>query len=77
MPEELDELTAQELEILRYLARWLSNAAIGAEAYASETAVASRLARILTKLRLRDRVQVVHAYEHGVVHPGESGDVPL
>jgi DNA-binding NarL/FixJ family response regulator len=70
-PAELAELTARELEMLRYLARGLSNAEIGREAFVSETTVKTHVARILMKLRLRDRVQaVVFAYEHGIVEPG-------
>ena len=71
--QELEELTPRELEMLRYLARGLSNAEIAKEAFVSETTVKTHVARILMKLRLRDRVQaVVFAYEHGVVAPGES-----
>jgi DNA-binding NarL/FixJ family response regulator len=70
-PAELAELTARELEMLRYLARGLSNAEIAREAFVSETTVKTHVARILMKLRLRDRVQaVVFAYEHGIVEPG-------
>jgi DNA-binding NarL/FixJ family response regulator len=72
-PAELEELTTRELEMLRYLARGLSNAEIAKEAFVSETTVKTHVARILMKLRLRDRVQaVVFAYEAGIVQPGAS-----
>jgi DNA-binding NarL/FixJ family response regulator len=70
----LDELTTRELEMLRYVARGLSNAEIAREAFVSETTVKTHVAHVLMKLRLRDRVQaVVFAYEHGIVAPGEAG----
>jgi DNA-binding NarL/FixJ family response regulator len=70
---ELDELTTRELEMLRYVARGLSNAEIAKEAYVSETTVKTHIAHILMKLHLRDRVQaVVFAYENGVVAPGTT-----
>ena len=69
----IEELTTRELEILRYVARGLSNAEIAGEAFVSETTVKTHVAHILMKLRLRDRVQaVVFAYENGVVARGES-----
>jgi DNA-binding NarL/FixJ family response regulator len=70
---ELDELTTRELEMLRYVARGLSNAEIAKEAFVSETTVKTHIAHILMKLRLRDRVQaVVFAYENGVGAPGAT-----
>jgi DNA-binding NarL/FixJ family response regulator len=73
-PPEVGELTTRELEMLRYLARGLSNAEIAKEAFVSETTVKTHVARILMKLRLRDRVQaVVFAYESGIVQPGANG----
>jgi DNA-binding NarL/FixJ family response regulator len=73
LPEAVSHLSERELEVLRLLARGLSNAEIAAKLYLSDTTVKSHVARILAKLNLRDRVQtVVFAYESGVIRPGNA-----
>jgi DNA-binding NarL/FixJ family response regulator len=71
-PVELTALTDRELEVLRSMARGLSNQEIADELFVAETTVKTHVGRVLMKLGVRDRVQaVVFAYENGVVRPGQ------
>jgi len=71
---DLSALTPRELEVLELLGGGLSNAELAARLQLSEATVKTHVARILAKLRLRDRAQaVVIAYETGLITPGGTG----
>ena len=67
VPAEYEQLTEREREIFALAARGLSNGEIAGAEFLSEATVKTHISRILSKLQLRDRVQlVVFAYDHGL-----------
>lgn len=71
VPAAFAELTSREHDIFLFAASGMSNSEIAAQEFVSEATVKTHISRVLSKLGLRDRVQlVIYAYEHGLVDPG-------
>lgn len=71
LPDALRQLPQRELAVLRLVARGMSNSEIAADLYLSEATVKTYVSRLLTRLAVRDRVQLaVLAYESGLVTAG-------
>jgi len=72
-PPELEGLSGRELDVMRHLARGLSNQEIGARLFLARDTVKTHVGHVLAKLGLRDRAQaIVMAYETGLIQPGQE-----
>ena len=71
--DSLSGLTSREVDIMKLIARGKTNAEIAQELFIGEATVRTHVSNLLSKLELRDRVQIVaFAYESGIVQPGSE-----
>ena len=71
--DSLSKLTSREVDVMKFVARGKTNAEIAQELFIGEATVRTHVSNLLSKLDLRDRVQIVaFAYESGIVQPGNE-----